>query len=90
MRRGLTLLEILIVVAVLSIVLTVILYVFKFELTPDNEDNGVLPGEVKTVCLEGYQYLYVQSRWEHYSRAAMAPKFDINGNLVKCPKEMIR
>jgi prepilin-type N-terminal cleavage/methylation domain-containing protein len=50
-------------------------------------DRDVLPGKVNIVCIEGHEYYYVQSRFEHYARAGLAPKFDDEGRPVKCRAE---
>ena len=53
----------------------------------EHADRGVLPGTVNIVCIEGYEYLYVQSCFEGYARAVMAPKFNDAGKPAKCRVE---
>ena len=84
MKKGFTLIEIMIVVTVLAI-LGVLAYGWYTDTeTTEHADRGVLPGKVNVVCIEGYEYLYVQSRWENYARAGLAPKFDKEGKPSKC------
>jgi len=49
--------------------------------------RDVLPGKVSVVCIEGFEYLYVQSKWEHRSRAGLAPKWDKEGKPSRCRAE---
>ena len=94
MKRGFTLVELLIGIAVVAIILVVIgAYVFKCDVIggdpgkTEQADRGVLPGKVNVVCIEGYEYYYVQSKWEQSSRAGLAPKWDREGRPAKCNAE---
>lgn len=86
--HGFTLVELMIVVATVAILGVCVWYFFTNDgAKTEQADRGVLPGKVNIVCIEGYEYLYVQSRWENYSRAAMAPRFDSEGRPSRCHAE---
>ena len=38
------------------------------------EVGDTLPGQVKVICLDGYEYYYTQSRFEGLARAGLALK----------------
>jgi prepilin-type N-terminal cleavage/methylation domain-containing protein len=94
MKRGFTLVELMIGVAVVAL-LAVVLggYFLKCDAVggdpgkTEQAERDILPGKVNIVCIEGYEYIYVQSRWEHYARAGLAPKFDREGRPSRCVAE---
>jgi len=84
-QRGFTLVEFMIVVALLGL-FTFIAVVFVAGNNPEKTERAgrdVLPGTVQVVCIEGYEYLYVESMYH----SAMAPKFDKEGRPAKCRAE---
>lgn len=92
MRRiGWTLVELFIAV-VLVVVVGIAAYSY-FTNDPDkpaqvSAPGDVLPGTIHIVCIEGHEYLYIQSRYEGFARAVMAPKFDDEGKPRKCRAEV--
>jgi hypothetical protein len=88
--RGYTMIEVLIgivCVAVAGFLLFAYLTDDASEKPTAATAGDVLPGRVRIVCIEGHEYAYVQSRWEGFSRAAMAPLFDEEGKPRRCRSE---
>lgn len=89
-RNGFTLVELLIVLALVAIGGVLAYSYFTNDPSKPAQASApgdVLPGAIHIVCLEGHEYIYIQSRWEGYSRAVMAPRFDEEGRPRKCQAE---
>lgn len=90
-RNGWTLVELLIAVVCVAVVGFWIYSIFGND--PDkpaqvSAKGDVLPGQIHIVCVEGHEYLYIQSRYEGFARAVMAPRFDDEGKPRKCRAEV--
>jgi hypothetical protein len=77
--------ELIIGVAVLAIIVAAVWYYFSDNSSETKEaTRGVLPGTVNVVCIDGFEYLYVESRWEGYARAGLATRWNEHGLPSRC------
>lgn len=91
--RGYTMVEVLLGIAILCIC-GVVVYAYVSDDASKEPTvaaaGDVLPGRIHIVCIEKHEYAYMQSRWEGFSRAGMAPLFDEEGKPRKCRTEKRR
>lgn len=87
---GFTIIEFMVIAALLFIFVVSVYAMLSTRSDPTKTEHAArdaLPGKVNIVCIEGYEYLYIETKLVNVSRAGLAPKFDSTGKPSKCRAE---